>query len=104
MVAKNEDETDQLFKYVIEFPRQYMNNLGTRRTLIIDIELNLTNNKAILEKFEFEPRPEKFVAQPDKKTWDEAEEDCVRQGGHLPSVHSDDENKEIIVVVHACLF
>ena len=92
LVAGNDDELDQLFKYVFEFP-EYINDLGNR-TLIIDIELNLTNNEAILEKFEFEPRPD-LVAQPHNKTWYEAEEDCVRQGGHLPSVTSDDENKQV---------
>ena len=47
------------------------------------------------EKFEFEPRPEKFIPQPHRKSWREAEKECVRQGGHLPSVHSEDENSEV---------
>ena len=94
MVSGKDNETDQLVKYVIEFPKQYMKNLGNN-TLIIDINLNLTNNEAITEKFEYEPRPEKFVGQPHTKTWYEAEKDCVSQGGHLPSVHSIDENNEV---------
>ena len=93
MVSGNDDEPDQQFKYVIEFP-EYINDLN-KRILIIDIELNLTNNEGILEKFEFEPRLEKLVAIQPQKTWYEAEEDCVRQGGHLPSLHSDDENIEL---------
>ena len=45
VVSENDDETDQLFKYVIEFPENIDN-----RTLIIDIEMNLTNNEAFSEK------------------------------------------------------
>ena len=39
MLSGNDDEPDQLLKYVIEFP-EYINNLG-KRTLVIDIDLNL---------------------------------------------------------------
>ena len=62
----NDDKSDQLLEYSIPFPEKIMKNLGDRK-LIIDIELNLSTNEAISDKFEFEPKPEKLVSQPYRK-------------------------------------
>ena len=68
MVSGNDDKSDQLLEYNIPFPEKIMKNLGDRK-LIIDIELNLSSNEAISDKFEFEPKAEKLVSQQNMKTW-----------------------------------
>ena len=40
-----------------------------------------------------------YVYRPRKMTWHEAEADCVNGGGHLASIHSDEENDDVMAYV-----
>ena len=81
---------DKDFLMVLEVPDDIKYQVGGG-SLIIDVEVDIRDEEGWVEDI----TSFTFSLHATKKTWEEAERDCQREGGHLASVTSDEENEMV---------
>ena len=78
-------QEDKEFLMILELPDDVKDQVGSG-SLKIDLEVDIRDEKGWVEEVST------FTFHRTRKTWAEAESDCQKEGGHLASVTSEEEN------------
>ena len=90
---------DKGYKVVLEYPKQIKEKIGSG-FLVIKLDVDTREEDDWIEEVKIKGihRSMKYKLIKDKKTWKDAEAHCMGEGGHLASVMTEAEEKDVIAV------
>ena len=94
---------DRDFHMVLELPFDIKDQVGSG-SLVIELDIDMREEEGWIEQLTYKEIKAGELASPNKykytlhttgKSWPDAEDDCQKEGGHLASVPSEEENEEL---------
>ena len=93
---------DKYHRVVLELPNNIDRMVGSG-SLEIQLEVDTRDEEGWKEEVKVPTRPEKYIFFSEKKTWENAEVHCQGEGGHLASVHNDEEWREVVALTRGAV-
>ena len=79
----------------LDFSQTLKDQIGINDKLVVQLESDMRESEGWKETLTYSGESKQFMFGEGKKTWTEAQAFCQNQGGHLASIVSESENKEV---------